>query len=123
MAAGIATHFLKLFLDLKDIRQRNTFLESGSLIAHFSYQRQNWIYNLVTKRHSNDRRTSRSFHKSLCRMKSYMLAHGITGVSLPQIGCGLDKLNWKKVLTDIIHTFGHSGSCVTFFYENGTAIH
>ena len=57
MAAGIATHFLRLFPDLNDIRQRKMFLRPGSLIAHFSQQRQNWIYNLVTKKHGNDKPT------------------------------------------------------------------
>ena len=56
-------------------------------------------------------------------MKSHMLEHGITENSLPQIGCGIDKLEWTKVLTDIIHIFGHSGIRVKLFYENGTAIH
>ena len=124
MAAGIARHFLRLFPNLNDIRQRKMFLPPGSLIAHFSQQRQNWIYNLVTKKHGNDKPTYQSLHKSLCRMKSHMLEHGITENSLPQIGCGLDKLEWTKVLTDIIHIFGHSGIRVElFFYENGTAIH
>ena len=49
MAGGIATHILRLFPDLNDIRHRKMFLPPGSLIAHFSQQRENWIYNLVTK--------------------------------------------------------------------------
>ena len=44
-----------------------------------------------------------------------MLEHGIMEISLPQIGCGLDKLERTKVLTDIIHIFGHSGVCVKLF--------
>ena len=48
-------------------------------------------------------------------MKGHMLEHGITEISLPQIGCGLNKLEWKNVLTDIIHIFGHSGNCVKLF--------
>ena len=88
------------------------FLPPGSLIAHFSQQRQNWIYNLVRKQHGNDKPTYQNLHKSQCRMKSQMLEHGITENSLPQIGCGLDKLEWTKVLTDIFHIFGHSGICV-----------
>ena len=43
MAAGVATHFFRLFPDSKDIRRRNMFLKPGSLIARFSYLRQNWI--------------------------------------------------------------------------------
>ena len=83
MASGIATHFFRLFPDLNDIRQRKMFLPPGSLIARFSQQRQNWIYNLVTKQHGNDRPTYQNLHKSLCRMKSHMLEHGITEISLP----------------------------------------
>ena len=48
-------------------------------------------------------------------MKSHMLEHGITENSLPPIGRGLDKLEWTKVLTNIIHIFGHSGICVKLF--------
>ena len=48
MAAGRATQFLR-FPDLNDIRQKKMFLPPGSLIAPFSQQRQNWIYNLMTK--------------------------------------------------------------------------
>ena len=115
MAAGIATHFLRLFPDLNDIRQSKMFFPPGSLIAHFFQQRQNWIYNLVTKQRGNDKPTYQNLHKSLCRMKGHMLENGITEISLPQIGCGLDKLEWTKVLTDRIHIFGHSGICVKLF--------
>ena len=44
-----------------------------------------------------------------------MLEHGITEISLPQIGCGLVKLEWTKVLTYIIHIFGHIEICVKLF--------
>ena len=92
----ITTHLLRLFPDLNDIRQRKMFLPPGSLIAHFSQQRQNWIYNLMTKQHGNDKPTYQSLDKSLCRMRSHMLEHGITEISLPRIGFGLNKLEWKK---------------------------
>ena len=72
MAAGIATHFLRIFPYLNDTRQRKLFLPPGSLIAHFSQQRQNWIYDLVTKQHGIDKPTYQHLHKSLCGMKSHM---------------------------------------------------
>ena len=70
MAAGVGKHFLRLLPDLKDFRQRNMFLEPGSLMAHFSYQKQNWIYNLVTKQHGSDKPTYRNLQKSLSNQKS-----------------------------------------------------
>ena len=69
----------------------------------------------MTKKHGNDKPTYQNSHKSQCRMKIHMLEHGITEISLPQIGCGLDKLEWTKFLTDMIHIFGHSGICVKLF--------
>ena len=72
MAAGIGKHFSRLLPDLKDLRQSNIFLEPGSLIAHFSYQRQNWIYNLVTKQHGSDKPTYRNLQKSLSNQKSHV---------------------------------------------------
>ena len=53
MAAGIAKHLLRLFPDLKDIRQRKMFLPPGSLITHSSHQQKNWLYNIVTKQYRN----------------------------------------------------------------------
>ena len=116
MPAGVATHFLRLFPDLNDIRQRKMFLPPGSLIAHFSQEQQNWIYNLVTEKHGKDKPTYQNLNKNLCRMKSHLLEHGITEIGSPQIGCGVDKLEWTKILTDIIHFFGHTGICVKIFF-------
>ena len=70
----------------------------------------------MTKQHGNDKPTYQNLHKVLCRMKIHMLEHGITEIGLPKIGFGLNKLEWKKVLTDIIHIFGHSGICVKRFF-------
>ena len=113
MAAAIAKHFLRLFPERHSTKKM--FLSPGSHLAHFSHQSQNWICNFVTKQHGNDKPTYQNLQKSLCRKKSHLVEHGITEISLPQIGCGLDNLEWKKVLTDIIHIFGHSGICVKLF--------
>ena len=69
----------------------------------------------MTKQHGNDKPTYQNLHKSLYSMKSHMLEHGIIEISLPQIGCGSDQLEWTTVLTDIIQIFGHSGICVKLF--------
>lgn len=118
MGAGIARNFLRLFPDLNEVRKKNKFLPPGSLIAHYSQQRKNWIYNLITKQRYNHKPTYRDLHKSLCRMKSHMLTHGVKEISLPQIGCGLDALEWTKVLTSIIQIFDNSGICVKVFLRS-----
>ena len=115
MSAGIATQFIKLFPELKDVRAMHSNLQPGSLIAHFSKQHNNWIYNLVTKANHRDKPTYANLRKSLCRMKSHMLEKGVREINLPQIGRGLDKLEWKNVLLLLIHVFSGSGIQVNIY--------
>ncbi|WP_435171849.1 hypothetical protein [Paenibacillus glycanilyticus] len=41
-------------------------------------------------------------------MKELCLAEGITKLAMPQIGCGLDKLQWGKVREIITEVFEHT---------------
>ena len=92
MSAGIATQFVRLYPELEKSGPNYRNLQEGSLIAHFSSQNGNWIYNLLTKNRHYDKPTYYKLRKSLCRMKSHMVTYGIKEINLPQIGCGRDKL-------------------------------
>ena len=92
MSAGIAMQFLRIFPDLSELRKTHANLPPGSLIAQFNESGNNWIYNSITKRPFSDKPTCSDLHKCLCRMKSHMLHNNIKEVRLPQIGCGIDKL-------------------------------
>ena len=92
MLAGIATQVLRLYPELEKLRPNYRKLKAESLIAHFSIQNGNWIYNLVTKNKHYDKPTYYNLRKSLCRMKNHRLTYGIKEINLPQIGCELDKL-------------------------------
>ena len=50
MSAGIATQFLRLYPEMEKIRPHYRNFKAGSIIAHFSGQNGNWIYNMVTKK-------------------------------------------------------------------------
>ena len=73
MSAGIATQFVRLYPELEKLRPHYRNFKKGSLIAHFSSQNSNWIYNLVTKNRHYDKPTYYNLRKSLCRMKSMEL--------------------------------------------------
>ena len=102
MSAGIATQLVRLYPELEKLRPHYRNLKAGSLIAHFSSQNGNWIYNLVTKNRHYDKPTYYNLRKSLCRMKTHTLMYGIKEINLPQIGCGLDKLEWARVFNIIL---------------------
>ena len=117
MSAGIATQFVRLYPELEKLRPHYRNLKAGSLIAQFSSQNGNWIYNLVTKNRHYDKPTYYNLRKSLCRMKSHMLTYGIKEINLPQIGCGLDKLEWARVFNIILCLFANTDIRVNIFLQ------
>ena len=50
-------------------------------------------------------------------MKSHMLTHGIKEIHLPQIGCGLDQLEWARVFTIILCLFANTDIRVNIFLQ------
>lgn len=58
-----------------------------------------YIYYLVTKDKTGNGflPTYESLESSLAAMRDHMVANGVKELSVPQIGCGLDKLEWPKV--------------------------
>ena len=117
MSAGIATQFVRLYPQLEELRPNYRNLKAGSLIAYFSSQNGNWIYNLVTKNKHYDKPTYYNLRKSLCRMKSHMVTYGIQEINLPQIGCGLDKLEWARVFSIILCLFANTDIRVNIFLQ------
>jgi hypothetical protein len=57
------------------------------------------VYNLVTKQCYYNKPTLLSLKESLMDMKEQMQKDGVKKIAMPQIGCGLDKLNWQSVST------------------------
>jgi O-acetyl-ADP-ribose deacetylase (regulator of RNase III) len=56
-----------------------------------------FIYNLVTKHRHTSKPTLLTLRDSLLHMRSHMEKFGVNELSIPRIGCGLDKLNWTLV--------------------------
>ena len=117
MSAGIATQFVRLYPELEKLRTNYQNLKARSLIAHFSSQNGNWIYNLEAKNKHYDKPTYYNLRKSLCRMKSHMLTYGIKEINLPQIGCGLDKLEWARVFNINLCLFANTDIRVNIFLQ------
>lgn len=56
-----------------------------------------FIFNLVTKENRYSSPTYEDFEETVIQMKEQMKEQGIHDVWVPQLGCGKDKLDWKKV--------------------------
>lgn len=73
-----------------------------------TYKRNNWegkgyclqtdnVYNLVTKKFYFNKPTLNTLKESLLDLKNNLLKENITKIAMPQIGCGLDDLEWNMV--------------------------
>lgn len=64
------------------------------------------VFNLVTKERYYHKPTLNSLEVALNEMKDYAVEMGVKKIAMPQIGCGLDRLNWSDVSILIEEVFG-----------------
>lgn len=63
------------------------------------------VCNLITKQYVSDKPTLKSLEESLQSLKDYLVNNDYRLLTMPKIGCGLDKLNWADVLAVIKSIF------------------
>ena len=66
---------------------------------------QRFVYHLITKVRYFHKPTYKALRLSLEAMKNHAESKNVVRISMPQIGCGLDKLDWSKVRTLIKEVF------------------
>ena len=77
----------------------------GSVIPFWDNNAKRFIYNLVTKNKFFEKPT----RTSLENMRGHALLNNVHIITMPKIGCGLDKLSWNKILKILKDTFTDSG--------------
>lgn len=100
MGAGIAVQFRKRF-DLTQLQELGKAgkLEVGTCV------KAGRVFNLITKPRYWQKPSYETLTSSLQAMKDICLKERIFKLAMPQIGCGLDKLQWEKVRVIIQETF------------------
>lgn len=93
MGAGIAVEFKRRF-KLGSFQKYVT--EIGGLKVG-SCAMVGRVFNLVTKKVYWTKHTYETLRLALQDMKRLIIKHEIKKVAMPQIGSGLDKLNWNEV--------------------------
>ncbi|KAL1021041.1 hypothetical protein UPYG_G00007940 [Umbra pygmaea] len=103
MGAGIAVMFKNKFKGMKDLLEQKKVSGQCAVLR----REERFVYYLITKKRFSHKPTYDSLRKSLEDMKCHCLQNGVTSISMPRIGCGLDRLSWdkvEKILEQVFHT-------------------
>lgn len=96
MGKGIAVLFKNQFGCVDALKSQNISV-GGVAVLDRTKEEGRFIYYLITKPKYFHKPTYATLASSLAQMFQHMAAHGVTRVSMPEIGCGLDMLEWSKV--------------------------
>ncbi|XP_072212317.1 ADP-ribose glycohydrolase OARD1 isoform X1 [Excalfactoria chinensis] len=111
MGAGIAVLFKKKFGGVQELLDQQK--KTGEVAV---LQRDDrYIYYLITKKKVSHKPTYEDMRKSLEAMKTHCLNNGVTDVSMPKIGCGLDRLDWDKVSAILGEVFEDTDIKITVY--------
>ena len=103
MSSGIAQD-LKLQFPMKIPTKE--MVNNAPLRPQVINQSQRFLYHLITKRRYFHKPTYKNLRASLIALRTHAETNNVTRISLPRIGCGLDKFDWKKVrdmIQDVFH--------------------
>jgi O-acetyl-ADP-ribose deacetylase (regulator of RNase III) len=97
MGAGIAKIFKKTFGLQKELQNKNKQIGEVAIVKQTVGLHHRYIYYLITKQRYFHKPTYKTLTASLINMRTHIIKRDIPTLSIPRIGCGLDKLNWEKV--------------------------
>jgi O-acetyl-ADP-ribose deacetylase (regulator of RNase III) len=98
MSAGIAVKFSNLFGGKDELKNQNVNIGEVAWL----YRNDRYIYYLVTKENYWNKPTYDNFRTSIRNLFILCVKHDVKSLSIPKLGCGLDKLQWDRVKQIII---------------------
>uniref|UniRef100_A0A8D0KMR0 ADP-ribose glycohydrolase OARD1 n=1 Tax=Salvator merianae TaxID=96440 RepID=A0A8D0KMR0_SALMN len=111
MGAGIAAVFKKRFGGVQELLNQKKKTGDVAVLE----REHRYVYYLITKHKYSHKPTYDNLQKSLEAMKLHCLKNSVTCISMPKIGCGLDRLEWSKVSTMIEEIFEDTDINITVY--------
>ncbi|XP_053500157.1 ADP-ribose glycohydrolase OARD1 [Ictalurus furcatus] len=111
MGAGIAVTFKKKFGGVNELLAQQKQPGECAVLKRGG----RFVYYLITKNKYNQKPTYETLRRSLAAMKAHCLENGVTRLSIPRIGCGLDRLSWRNVSVIIGEVFQHTDVAITVY--------
>ncbi|XP_038577990.1 ADP-ribose glycohydrolase OARD1 [Micropterus salmoides] len=111
MGAGIAVMFKKKFKGVGELKEQKKLTGQCAVLQ----RDRRFVYYLITKKKASQKPTYDSLRQSLDDMKSHCALNGVTRISMPRIGCGLDRLQWERVSEILEQVFKHTNVSITVY--------
>ncbi|XP_033484206.1 ADP-ribose glycohydrolase OARD1 [Epinephelus lanceolatus] len=111
MGAGIAVMFKKKFQGVEELKEQKKLTGQCAVLR----RDKRFVYYLITKKKAREKPTYGSLTQSLEDMKSHCEKNGVTRISMPRIGCGLDGLQWPRVSDILKQVFKHTDISITVY--------
>lgn len=111
MGKGIAVMFKKQFGGVDEIMSQEQKPGGCAVLERDS----RYIYNLVTKERYFQKPTYKTLESSLKRMNRHCELNAVRNLSMPKIGAGLDKLEWRRVEEIIKKVFERTEISITVY--------
>lgn len=111
MGAGIAVTFRKRFGGVDELKKQKKHTGQCAVLERDS----RFIYYLITKKRASQKPTYDDLRTSLEDMRSHCEENGVTKISMPRIGCGLDRLAWARVSKILEQVFKHTNISITVY--------
>lgn len=93
MGKGVAVQFKTRFQRVAELKRQQAQVGQVAVLP----DQGRFVYYLVTKEVYHGKPTYATLERALMHMKAHMVAHGVTQLAIPELGCGLDRLQWPKV--------------------------
>ena len=94
MGAGIALQFRRKFGNISNLKRQKGCVR---YLREISGTGSRYIFYLITKERFFHKPMYDSLEKTLIELHTICKRLDISSISIPKLGCGLDKLEWKKV--------------------------
>ena len=86
-------------------RNSNSEIREGSVLSIFDKNNQRFVYNLVTKLTKTDKASYSTLNTCLVGLRKHVQNHNVQRVSIPQLECDKNGLDWPMVCKMIIDVF------------------